>query len=401
MPATDYQGTSSPLTNIGRSLLPVRRDQVHAMESPIGGSASNEAEIESFQRRVADRFHDLASVPSDELLSLPWVRKLLDVFLCCQEEFRVILFNNIALVKKSPMDRLIADFYERTVKALDVCNAIRDGIEQIRQWQKLLEIVLCALGDSNVGYQRSLGEGQFRRARKALIDLAIGMLDEKDSGQALAHRNRSFGRHNTSGSHSKDHHHRSLGHFRSLSWSVSRSWSAARQLQAIGNNLAAPRGNEILATNGLAVPVYTMGSVLLFVMWALVAAIPCQDRGLQVHFNVPRQFPWSAPILWLHERILEESKKRDRKNACGLLREIYQMEKCSRLLGELADSVQFPLSEDKEREVKQRVKELEQVLDALKEDLEPLEKQVREVFHRIVRSRTEGLDSFARGHNPE
>ncbi|MBA0585490.1 hypothetical protein Gorai_016264 [Gossypium raimondii] len=227
------------------------------------------------------------------------------------------------------------------------------------------------------------------------------MLDEKDSGQALAHRNRSFGRHNTSGSHSKDHHHRSLGHFRSLSWSVSRSWSAARQLQAIGNNLAAPRGNEILATNGLAVPVYTMGSVLLFVMWALVAAIPCQDRGLQVHFNVPRQFPWSAPILWLHERILEESKKRDRKNACGLLREIYQMEKCSRLLGELADSVQFPLSEDKEREVKQRVKELEQVLDALKEDLEPLEKQVREVFHRIVRSRTEGLDSFARGHNPE
>ncbi|KAK8308793.1 hypothetical protein V6Z11_D02G084100 [Gossypium hirsutum] len=401
MPATDYQGTSSPLTNIGRSLLPVRRDQVHAMESPIGGSASNEAEIESFQRRVADRFHDLASAPSDELLSLPWVRKLLDVFLCCQEEFRVILFNNIALVKKSPMDRLIADFYERTVKALDVCNAIRDGIEQIRQWQKLLEIVLCALGDSNVGYQRSLGEGQFRRARKALIDLAIGMLDEKDSGQALAHRNRSFGRHNTSGSHSKDHHHRSLGHFRSLSWSVSRSWSAARQLQAIGNNLAAPRGNEVLATNGLAVPVYTMGSVLLFVMWALVAAIPCQDRGLQVHFNVPRQFPWSAPILWLYESILEESKKRDRKNACGLLREIYQMEKCSRLLGELADSVQFPLSEDKEREVKQRVKELEQVLDALKEDLEPLEKQVREVFHRIVRSRTEGLDSFARGHNPE
>ncbi|MBA0827902.1 hypothetical protein Goarm_012643 [Gossypium armourianum] len=401
MPATDYQGTSSPLTNIGRSLLPGRRDQVHAMESPIGGSASIEAEIESFQRRVADRFHDLASVPSDELLSLPWVRKLLDVFLCCQEEFRVILFNNIALVKKSPMDRLIADFYERTVKALDVCNAIRDGIEQIRQWQKLLEIVLCALGDSNVGYQRSLGEGQFRRARKALIDLAIGMLDEKDSGQALAHRNRSFGRHNTSGSHSKDHHHRSLGHFRSLSWSVSRSWSAARQLQAIGNNLAAPRGNEVLATNGLAVPVYTMGSVLLFVMWALVAAIPCQDRGLQVHFNVPRQFPWSVPILWLHERILEESKKRDRKNACGLLREIYQMEKCSRLLGELADSVQFPLSEDKEREVKQRVKELEQVLDALKEDLEPLEKQVREVFHRIVRSRTEGLDSFARGHNPE
>ncbi|KAE8683412.1 putative Potassium transporter [Hibiscus syriacus] len=394
MPSTDYQGSSSPLTNLGRSFLPLRRDQVHSMESPIGGSPSNEAELESFQRQVADRFHDLASVPSDELLSLPWVRKLIDAFLCCQEEFRVILFNNRTPVKKPPMDRLIADYNERAVKALDVCNAIRDGIEQIRQWQKLIEIVLCALGGDNNSYQRSLGEGQFRRARKALVDLAIAMLDEKDSGQALAHRNRSFGRHNNSSSHSKDHHHRSLGHFRSLSWSVSRSWSAARQLQAIGNNLAVPRGNEVLATNGLAMPVYTMGSVLLFVMWALVAAIPCQDRGLQVHFNFPRQFPWAAPIISLHERILEESKKRDRKNACGLLREIYQMEKCSRLLGELADSVQFPLNEEKEKEVKQRVNELKQVSDAMKEDLEPLEKQVREVFHRIVRNRTEGLDSL-------
>ncbi|KAE8666589.1 putative Potassium transporter [Hibiscus syriacus] len=380
--------------------------QVHAMESPNYVSASHE--MESFQRQVADRFHDLSSVSSDELLSLPSVRKLLDVFLCCQEEFRVILFNNKAQLTKPPLDRLIADFYERGVKALDVCNAVRDGIEQIRQWQKLLEIVLCALGDSNVNnngsescFRRSLGEGQFRRAKKALIDLAIMILDEKDSGQALAYRNRSFGRNNHSSSHSKDHPHRSLGHFRSLSWSVSRSWSAARQLQAIGNNLNVPRGNEVVATNGLAIPVYTMGSVLLFVMWALVAAIPCQDRGLQVHFYVPKQFPWAAPILSLHDRIMEESRKRERRSSCGLLREIYQVEKCSRLLGELADSVQFPLSEEKEVEVRQRVKELRNVCEAMKEGLEPLERQVREVFHRIVRSRTDGLDSFGRGHNPE
>ncbi|KAH1114191.1 hypothetical protein J1N35_007569 [Gossypium stocksii] len=406
MPATDYQGSSTPLTLIGRSLLSMKKDQVHAMESPNYGSASHDFELGSFQRQIADRFHDLASVPPDELLSLPWVRKLLDVFLCCQEEFRLILFNNKAQVIKPPMDRLIAEYYERTVKALDVCNAIRDGIEQIKQWQKLLEIVLCALGDNN-GIannnccQRALGEGQFRRAKKALIDLAIGMLDEKDSGQALSHRNRSFGRNNNSTSHSKDHHHRPLGHFRSLSWSVSRSWSAARQLLAIGKNLAVPRGIDVVATNGLVMPVYTMGCVLLFAMWALVAAIPCQDRGLQVHFYVPRHFSWAAPLLSLHERILEESKKKDRKNACGLLREIYQMEKCTRLLGELTDTVQFPLCEEKEMEVRQRVKELGQVFDAMKEGLEPLEKQVSEVFHRIVRSRTEGLDSLGRRNNTE
>ncbi|KAI3431961.1 uncharacterized protein J3R85_007845 [Psidium guajava] len=383
MHAPDYQGS-----HIGRSVLSLRRDQApsasaavsHSMEPHQRDASTLELELEVFQRQVADRFLELSSASADDLLSLAWVQKLLDAFLCCQEEFRVILFNNRANVARSPAaERLLAEFYERSVKALDVCNAIRDGIEQIRQWQKLLEIVICALGN-----RRSLGEGQFRRAKKALIDLAIAMLDEKDSSTTIGHRNRSFGRNNAS----RDH--RSIGHFRSLSWSVSRSWSAAKQIQAIGNNLNAPRGNEIAATNGLAVPIFTMGMVLLFVMWALVAAIPCQDRGLQVHFSIPRQFVWAAPIITLHDRIIEESKKRERKNACGLMREIYQIEKYSRVMSEMVDSVNFPLMEEKESEVRQRVQELGQVFEVVNEGLDPLERQVREVFRRIVRSRTEG-----------
>ncbi|KAB1220814.1 hypothetical protein CJ030_MR3G003314 [Morella rubra] len=388
MPATDYQGSSAAFS-IGRSILSLRRDQaVHSMEA----THDLELELDAFQKQIMDRFADLTSGGPEDLLSLAWVRKLLDAFLCCQEEFRAILFNRRALVLRPPMDRMVTEYLERSVKALDVCNAIRDGIEQVRQWEKLIEIVLCALEN-----HKTLGEGQFRRAKKALIELAIAMLDEKDPNAVIAHRNRSFGRGNNSSP--RDHHHsqhqnRSLGHFRSLSWSVSRSWSAARQLQAIGTNLTAPKGNELVATNGLAAVVYTMNSVLLFVMWALVAAIPCQDRGLQVHFSVPRQFVWSGPVLSLHERILEESKKRDRKNACGLLRELHQLERCARVLSELADSVQFPLSDEKEMEVRQRVQELSQVCQAMEEGLDPLERQVREVFHRIVQSRTEGLDSL-------
>lgn len=394
MPATDYQGSSpSSFTNFGRSILSInRREQVHSMEN-----STLEIELESFQQHVTDRFLDLASIGHDDLLSLKWIGKLLDCFLCCQEEFKAILYNHKAQVLKSPLDRMVSDYFERSVKALDVCNAIRDGIEQIRQWQKLLDIVLYALG-----HQRSIGEGQFRRAKKALIDLAISMLDDKDSNASIAHRNRSFGRNNGS----RDNHHssqsnntyqhRSLGQFRSLSWSVSRTWSAARQLQAIGNNVNPPRASDLVATSGLAMPVFIMNSILLFVMWALVAAIPCQDRGLHVHFTIPRNFTWAVPLLSLHERITEESKKRERKNACGLLKEIHQIEKCARVMNELADSVHFPLTEEKEREVKQRVQEVSQVCEALKDGLDPLERQVREVFHRIVRSRTEGLDSLGR-----
>lgn len=387
MPATEFQESSSSSSSpFGFSILSRRRDQVHSMESPHEGTAQ-EIELVAFQRQVAERFQDLAAADSDELLSIPWIQKLLGAFLCCQEEFRVIVFNNKTCLNRPPMDKYISEFFERSVKALDVCNAIRDGIEQIKQWQKQLEIVLCALGN-----QRSIGEGQFRRAKKALIDLVIGMLDEKESNTTVAHRNRSFGRNNVQ-------RERPFVHFRSLSWSVSRSWSAARQLQSISSNLVAPRANEI-ASNGLNVAVFTMNYVLLFVMWALVAAIPCQDRGLQTHFVVPRQLLWAAPIISLHDRILEDSKKRDRRNACGLMKEIRDIEICTRHMNELTDSIQFPLNEEKEGEVKQRVQELGLVYEAVKDGLDPLERQVREVFHRIVRSRTEGLDSMGLANTP-
>ncbi|KAK4774268.1 hypothetical protein SAY86_009203 [Trapa natans] len=392
MPATDFHRL-----HIGRSILGIGRDHqasaatVQTMERRHSQAATPiEAELEDFQRHVTDQFLDLSSAAPDELLSLPWIGRLLDAFVCCQEEFRVILFNNQSLISRPPMDRLIAEFNERTVKALDVCNAIRDGIEQIRQWLNLLEIVKCAV--ENKG--SNLGEGQLRRAKKALVDLAIAMLDEKDSSSTVAHRNRSFGRNNNAGS-SRDSH-RLSGHYRSLSWSVSRTWSAAKQIQAIGNNLNPPKGAEIVATGGLSVAVFTMSSILLFVMWTLVAAIPCQDRGLQAHFNIPRQFAWSSPVMSLHDRITEESKKRERKNSCGLLREIYQIERGSRMMNEMVDSVQLPLMEEKEAEVRVRVEEVGGVLEEVKEGLGTFERQVRVVFHRIVRSRTEGLDYIGR-----
>ncbi|KAH0875887.1 hypothetical protein HID58_073249 [Brassica napus] len=364
MPATEYQ------RSFGRTLLNLRRDSVHSVaESSTTESTQMEAELESFQRRVAERFVDLNASTSEDLLSLEWVGKLLDSFLSCQEEFRVIIVSNHReLVAKPPMDRMVSEYFDRSVKALDVCNAIRDGVERIRQWQKLIEIVVCAFDRT-----RPLGEGTFRRAKKTLIDLAIGMLDDKDASSSSSEK--------------------TIGHFRSLSWSVSRSWSASKQLQALGNGLAPPRAGDVTATSGLAVPVYTMASVLLFVMWALVAAIPCQDRGLQVHFNVPRSFQWGGSLMSLHDRIIEESRKRERRNSCGLLKEINQIERSSRLMGELVDSVQFPLSEEKEVGVRERVEELGKVHEALKNGLDPFERKVREVFHRIVRSRTEGLES--------
>ncbi|XP_059455508.1 protein BYPASS1-LIKE-like isoform X1 [Corylus avellana] len=399
MPSTDNQG-SSPLASFGRSIWSMRREQVHSME-PNHEFSAHELELELFQKQVSDRFHDLSAVSADDLLSIPWIKKLMDVFLSCLEEFRVILANSKELVSKPPLDRLVAEFFERSVKALDICNATRDGIEKIRLWQKHLEIVLRAFESQ----QRAWGEAQFRRARKGLMDLALAMLDDKDSGSVFSHRNRSFGRHNAT----RDHHHRrhhssgsgSGGHSRSLSWSVSRSWSAAKQLQSIATNLTAPRANEVVATNGVAVPVFTMSSLLMFVLWVLVAAIPCQDRGLNTHFSIPRQFSWGTPMHSLHERIVEVSRKRERRNCNGLLKEIYQVERCARHMTDMVDMVQFPLTEEQKLEVENGGQELALICEAFKNGLDPLERQVSQVFRRIMNCRTEGLDFLSKSNSLE
>lgn len=385
MPSTENQSSSasSSFSSFGRSLFGIRQEQVHSVEATHESDSCN-LELGSFQKRVTDRFHDLSVVSDDELLSIDWMQKLLNAFMCCHEEFRAIMLNNKEQVSKPPLDRMTSEFIERSVKALDICNASRDGIENIRMWQQHLEIASCALGSN----KRPLTEGQLRRARKALMDLALAMLDEKESGSVFSQRHRSFGRHNSS----KDHH--SPGHSRSHSWSVSRSWSAAKQLQSIANNLVPPRANEIAANSRLSVSVYTMNCILLFVLWILVAAIPCQDRGLNLHFSVPRQFTWSTPVTLLHERIMEESKKRERRNSSGLLREIYQIEIITRHLTDLVDSAQFPLSEKLKMEVEQDLKELKLVSQAFRDGLDPLACLVREVFRKIVICRTEGLDSL-------
>ncbi|KAJ4847372.1 hypothetical protein Tsubulata_018015 [Turnera subulata] len=390
MPSSDNKGLLSPIYSFGRSILSPRREQVYSMAASPELGGGRETELELFEKQVALRFHELASVSSGGLLSIDWMRKLLDAFMSCHEQFRVLLLKNKASVLKAPLDHMVKEYFERSVKALDICNAIRDGIERMRLWQKHLEIVLAAL-DSK---QRVMGEGQFRRAKKALTDLALEMLEEKDSGSFFSQRNRSLGRHNNSNS-SNNKVQRLRGHSRSLSWSVSRSWSASKQLQSIANNsVPPPRANEVSATNGLALTVFTMSSMLMFVCWTLVAAIPCQDRGVSIHLSFPRQFCWGPALQLLHERIIEESKKRDRRNSNGLLKEIHQIEKCSRHLAELVDMPHFPLADQHKMEVEQEVQELAMACEAFSDGLDPLERQMREVFRTILTCRTEGLEVF-------
>ncbi|CAK9156584.1 unnamed protein product [Ilex paraguariensis] len=390
MPVTDNQG--SFLNRIS-----IRRNQVVSMD---GNHEQELEDIELFQKHIVERFSDLlpSSTPhtdadpsvdstiSDTLLSISWFRKLLDAFLCCEAEFKAVLImgRDPSQFSKPPLDRLIPELLDRTIKALDVCNAITHGVELVRQWQKLAQIVVSSFD------QQPIGEGQVRRAKKALNTLLTSMMfDDRESSHGKStERTWSFGR--RGGGAAVNLKDRAVGNFRPLSLSVAKSWSAAKQIQAISANLVAPRGGE---ATGLALPVYTMSTVLVFVMWALVAAIPCQERiGLATHFPVPRQLSWAQAVIGLQEKIGEEWKKKEKRGTAGLLEEVHRMEKVAVSLSDFTEVFQFPVEAEKADEVAVLVAELAEICSKMEEGLVPLQQQVREVFHRIVRSRAEVLD---------
>ncbi|PWA74031.1 BYPASS-related protein [Artemisia annua] len=372
MPPTDNQG--SFLNRIS-----IRRNQV-VYEQEV-------EDLEQFQKHVADRLSELfhppedtnSSDPPETLLSIAWFRKLLDVFLCCEAEFKAVVImgrdaNNFV---KSPLDRLIPEHLDRTVKALDICTAIIHGIDLLLHWKKLAQIAVDSL------QKKPIGEGDVKRAKKALNTLLSSItIDDKEKSAENHH-------HSTkSGASSKDH--TTIGNLRSLSYSFARSWSASKQIQAMSSNLTAPRGGE---PTGLVVPVYLMSSVLVFVMWAMVSAIPCQERtGLGAHLQLSKQFTWAQPMIGLQEKIGEDWKKKEKKGRSGLLDETQRLENLGLSLVEFADGFSFPVEAEKAEEVAAMVAEMAEICGRMDEGLGALQMQVRELFNRIVRSRAETLD---------
>ncbi|XP_014507816.1 uncharacterized protein LOC106767437 [Vigna radiata var. radiata] len=375
MPAT----TENQGSFLGR--ISIRRNQVMSMD----GTHDQEMEdLELFQKHVGDRFSELFSTTTedssgDALLSISWLRRLLDELLCIEAEFKAVLLmgRDPSQIAKPPLDKLLPELLDRFVKSLDVCNAVVLGLDAVKNLQRLAEIVVDALEVT------PLGDGQVRRAKKALSALIAAMLHEDNAYAKGTERNRSFGRRSgNSGSNSKDR-------VRALSWTMARNWSASKQIHAMMSNLAAPRGAE---SSGLAQPVYIMSTVLVFVMWAFVAAVPCQERnGLGTHFPLPRQLNWAQPLIGLQEKIAEEWKKKEKKGNVGLLEEMHRMEKLGQSLVEFADSFQFPPETERLDEMKKNVEDLAEICKKMDQGLEPMQQQIREVFHRIVRSRSEFL----------
>ncbi|KAE8055988.1 hypothetical protein FH972_012791 [Carpinus fangiana] len=110
---------------------------------------------------IINHFSDLLSSTSDDdsVLSIAWLRKLLDTFLCYEAEFKALLLMGCdpSQISKPPLDCLVPELLNRVVKVLDVYNAATHRVESIRHYQKLAVMVVVAFE------QKPIGDGQVRR----------------------------------------------------------------------------------------------------------------------------------------------------------------------------------------------------------------------------------------------
>ncbi|KAM0886959.1 hypothetical protein ACQ4PT_029361 [Festuca glaucescens] len=355
--------------------------------------------LDALQAHVADRLAALSassSSPGGPLLSLAFLSKLLDAVVSSDAAFRDALAVGPvgAALSRPPADRLAADLLDRAVKALDVLNAVSLALASLRgSHRAALTAASCLLAGD--GAAPMLHRAQFARARRAIARLfpdaaARGAPTTPSCSRAA----------------------------RALSFSVSsKNWSSGRHVHAMA--APPPQGLAPAAGCGLGLALYTMSSVLVFAMWALVAAVPCQDRGAAAAAGVapPKQAQWAAPMAALQERIVEESRRREKKGSSsgnsssspssGLLAEMQAVERAARelssLLDEIAEEDEAAAAEDvsepppspasvceeRARDVVERAEALADACRALEDGLAPLERQVRAVFHRVVASRAE------------
>lgn len=368
--------------------------------------------LEHFQSQFSSRLISLLSADeSSPFLSLSFLSKLLDSLLATEQEFRallpMLLSRNPSILSKPPSDKLANDLLDRAVKSLDLCNGVSLSLQAMRHSRRQARIAASCLLQSE-----HLGEAQMSRARRALKKLLSVGGDFHRTGSSGSGSGSG-----TSGSSNFLSRDASFLHSKSLSFSVSRNWSARQQVQAMSAHLAAPRLAPVTdAASGLAMAVYTMSSLLVFVMWVLVSAIPCHDKvGTNGTTNAttpppplpPKHLQWAAPMVTLQEKITEEWKRKDKKVIGGLLVEMQAVERSARWLMEwVQDGVEEggPLiEEDRAAEVAARAAELEEACNNLEEGLEPFERQVRSVFHRVVSSRAEVircLDDSVRSARP-
>ncbi|GLJ17448.1 hypothetical protein SUGI_0303780 [Cryptomeria japonica] len=283
-------------------------------------------------------------------LSAGWLQKALEMCLSMHREVQQI-FPQIRQAVQRQNSKWMDETLDDTVKLLDVCNALREYMRDIKQYQEKLHLVIHMLNGP-------IGPWQLGRAR-----IALGSLCELPAKATEPPQNKS------------------------------RLENCSSVLRRMGGKLAAPcAGGELVE------PIHAAMDLTVFVCDLLLVALSFRSRR-SLPLPCSGHSTWGGALQALQLKVKEEVDKRRNKGiVCVLLDELFAVESASQsvndLLKRFLNSKSVPLKEAQDLELRQSVVCLKNCVAELEDGMAFIESQINELFEVIIGGRMALLDAL-------
>ncbi|KAJ7514089.1 hypothetical protein O6H91_23G027200 [Diphasiastrum complanatum] len=350
-----HQQGSSLIATIGTAFTAFTYPQF-AMRTPLSPASLllRDPTLKAFENDLAHRLEQLKQSTHDgSYLNLPWLRQALGATLDTNSAVEA-LFPDFELPYSEREDKWVDDYLDDSAKLLDVCNALKAKISDMKHYQTQLQLALHLVDARDNWGTR---DAQCQRARNALRDclLATKRRDEIQGQAKLDSCN-----------------------------------STLRRMA--DNKLAAPTLKSKLFISAI----YGAKVNTIFTCGLLAAALSVKPRRPLSSLHVHSHFLWFASLITLQHRVKDEIHTGKASGSTALLGELTCIDAIVRqfhaILDEAVLSKMLPLSKEQADKLRQLAENLRRQSEELGKGLGLLEQQVNELFRMLVNNRVALLD---------
>lgn len=362
-------GSSSVFSSLGAALhaLPPLTFNGRTSSSTIYPTTYTHPLVDAFQSRLNSELRGLQESGAS-YLSAEWLGQALEVCLGVHSRAEE-LFPHIQQAVLHENRKWVDEQLDATVKLLDICNALRETISDIKKYEASLQIIVRGLG--GVSENNPICARQLLRARTALGNCKEFMV--KKEAQSL----------------------QASGEKRS------RLDKCSSMLRQIGEKLLVTPASRNSSKAEFLEILYGSTATTVFVCGVLVAALSFKSkRSLAAGLHTGHSLSASA-LHGLQHKVKEEIDRRRSKGARAPLQELDSVDAAVRQLHDVVNrsiickSSSPDLLANEALELKQSVQSLKKRIADMEAGIAPFEKQVDKLFRVLIGSRMALLDSIS------
>lgn len=320
------------------------------VSSPTGRSHPG---LSAFESELAAQLEELKSTDEAGYLSVRWLCQAIGVVLCMHASVEAFV-PDLQQALADGDTKWLDEYLDDSVKLLDVCVALREAMDEIKDYLVYVELALNTLGKGKIG------EAQLRRAKNALGKCTEAL---KRTDEDVSQRR-------------------------------SKLENCSSMLRRMGEKL----NMEDASKGKFFVVIYAAQVTTIFICGVLTAGLSFKARRPLSMISVAGQSGWAFSLSSLQQRVKEQVERKKAKGASALLEELDKTDLAVHCLEEkveqMINSRAFPLSSDQAGEMKSLVGCLRDCTAELSQGVAPLELHIGEVFKVLIASRMALLDIY-------